>query len=90
MGGVKGHGGTYAEYILADQRLVAPKPANLDMREAAALPLVTITAAEALQRSLARYDDGLICLMHEANPSTRYGRAFIDRVRRYALFARDL
>jgi NADPH2:quinone reductase len=51
MGGVKGHGGTYAEYILADQRLLAPKPANLDMREAAALPLVTITAAEALQRS---------------------------------------
>ena len=51
MGGVKGHGGTYADYILADQRLIAPKPANLDMREAAALPLVTITAAEALQRS---------------------------------------
>ncbi|MBK1696425.1 zinc-dependent alcohol dehydrogenase family protein [Rhodovibrio salinarum] len=50
MGGVKGHGGTYAEYILADQRLIAPKPSTLDMREAAALPLVTITAAEALQR----------------------------------------
>jgi NADPH2:quinone reductase len=60
MGGVKGHGGTYAEYILADQRLVAPKPANLDMREAAALPLVTITAAEALQRSQVAGDTTLL------------------------------
>ena len=60
MGGVKGHGGTYADYILADQRLIAPKPANLDMREAAALPLVTITAAEALQRSQVAGDTTLL------------------------------
>ncbi|MBK1670788.1 quinone oxidoreductase [Rhodovibrio sodomensis] len=60
MGGVKGHGGTYAEYILADQRLIAPKPGNLDMREAAALPLVTITAAEALQRSQVAGDSTLL------------------------------
>lgn len=60
MGGVKGHGGTYAEYILADQRLVAPKPDALDMREAAALPLVTITAAEALQRSQVAGDTTLL------------------------------
>lgn len=51
VGGVKGHGGTYADYILADARLLAPKPAALDMREAAALPLVTITAAEGLERA---------------------------------------
>jgi len=60
MGGVTGHGGTYAEYILADQRLVAPKPGTLDMREAAALPLVTITAAEALQRSQVAGDTTLL------------------------------
>ncbi|MDZ7712832.1 MAG: zinc-dependent alcohol dehydrogenase family protein [Rhodovibrio sp.] len=60
MGGVKGHGGTYADYILADQRLIAPTPANLDMREAAALPLVTITAAEALQRSQVAGDTTLL------------------------------
>jgi NADPH2:quinone reductase len=59
-GGVKGHGGTYAQYILADERLVAPKPANLDMREAAALPLVTITAAEGLARANLHEGDHLL------------------------------
>jgi NADPH:quinone reductase len=42
-GGVKGLGGTLAEYIVADARLMAPKPKTLSMREAAALPLVSIT-----------------------------------------------
>jgi NADPH:quinone reductase len=50
-GGVKGQGGTLAEYIVADARLLAPKPAELSMREAAALPLVSITAWEALERT---------------------------------------
>jgi NADPH2:quinone reductase len=50
-GGVKGQGGALAEYILADARLVAPKPRSLSMREAAALPLVAITAWDALERS---------------------------------------
>lgn len=43
--------GTLAEFILADARLVAHKPKNLSMREAAALPLVAITAYEGLQRA---------------------------------------
>lgn len=47
-GGVVGHGGALAEYIAADARLVAPKPRSLTMAEAAALPLVSITAWEAL------------------------------------------
>lgn len=36
--------------MLADARLIARKPRNLSMREAAALPLVGITAYEGLQR----------------------------------------
>lgn len=47
-GGVKGTGGTYGEKIVCDPSLLAKKPANLDFREAAALPLVFITAYEAL------------------------------------------
>ena len=48
VGGVAGIPGTLAEYAAVDARLLAPKPANLSMREAAALPLTVITAWEAL------------------------------------------
>lgn len=48
VGGVGGLQGTLAEYIVADAALVARKPRNLSMRQAAALPLVTITAWEGL------------------------------------------
>ncbi|MBI2380420.1 MAG: zinc-binding dehydrogenase [Gammaproteobacteria bacterium] len=51
VGGFAGLGGTYAQYVLADTRLLAPKPRNLDWRQAAALPLVGLTAWEALERS---------------------------------------
>lgn len=47
-GSVRGETGADAEYMLADARLIAHKPASLDFPEAAALPLVTITAWEAL------------------------------------------
>jgi NADPH2:quinone reductase len=47
-GGVKGLGGALAEYMLADVHLVAHKPSSLTMAEAAALPLVSITAWEGL------------------------------------------
>jgi NADPH:quinone reductase-like Zn-dependent oxidoreductase len=47
-GGVGGHQGSLAEYMAADARLLAKKPANLTMREAAAVPLVFITAWEGL------------------------------------------
>jgi NADPH2:quinone reductase len=47
-GGVAHHQGALAEYIAADERLIAKKPASLTMIEAAALPLVSITAFEAL------------------------------------------
>jgi NADPH:quinone reductase len=47
-GGVGGYPGSLAEYMVADASLLARKPANLTMREAAALPLVFITAWEGL------------------------------------------
>ncbi len=47
-GGVRGTCGTYAEYAAADARSLAHKPASLDMRQAAAMPLVGITAWEGL------------------------------------------
>lgn len=50
-GGLASLPGSLAEYISADARLIAPKPKNLSMREAAALPLVGITAFEGLQRA---------------------------------------
>ena len=50
-GGLADLPGTLAEYIVADADLVARKPGNLSMREAAALPLVAITAYEGLTRA---------------------------------------
>lgn len=48
VGGVGGLQGTLAEYICADAALLAPKPKTLSMPQAAALPLVAITAWEGL------------------------------------------
>ena len=50
-GGLADLPGTLAEYIVADYRLVSHKPKSLSMREAAALPLVGITAYEGLSRA---------------------------------------
>ncbi|MCG7585840.1 zinc-dependent alcohol dehydrogenase family protein [Photobacterium sp. OFAV2-7] len=50
-GGLADLQGSLAEYMLADAKLIARKPKNLSMREAAALPLVGITAYEGLSRS---------------------------------------
>jgi NADPH2:quinone reductase len=47
-GGVGGLQGSLAEFVAADARLLAHKPARLSMREAAALPLSAITAWEGL------------------------------------------
>jgi NADPH:quinone reductase len=48
VGGVGGLQGTLAEYVAADSALLARKPKNLSMREAAALPLAILTAWEGL------------------------------------------
>ncbi|MCB5167553.1 NADP-dependent oxidoreductase [Streptomyces bambusae] len=41
-------GGGFAEYVAVDESLVAAKPANLTFEEAASLPLVALTAWQAL------------------------------------------
>ena len=50
-GGLADLQGTLAEYMLADAKLIAHKPKTASMREAAALPLVGITAYEGLMRA---------------------------------------
>ncbi|WP_421863418.1 zinc-dependent alcohol dehydrogenase family protein [Marinobacter adhaerens] len=50
-GGLADLQGALAEFMPADARLIAHKPKRLSMREAAALPLVGITAFEGLQRA---------------------------------------
>lgn len=50
-GGLADLQGALAELMPADARLIAHKPKSLTMREAAALPLVGITAFEGLQRA---------------------------------------
>lgn len=47
-GGVGGLQGSLAEFMIADANLIARKPANLSMAEAAAMPLSIITAWEGL------------------------------------------
>jgi len=47
-GGVGGHQGSLAKFAAVDADLLARKPAKLTMREAAAIPLVFITAWEGL------------------------------------------
>jgi NADPH2:quinone reductase len=64
-GGFKGSGGALADYMAADARLLASKPAALDFAQAAALPLVTITAWEGLV-DLARIQPGQHVLIHGA------------------------
>jgi len=54
VGGVGGLQGTLAEFIGVDADLLAHKPKNLSMRQAAALPLVAITAMGGIDRSRPR------------------------------------
>jgi NADPH2:quinone reductase len=64
-GGVKGSGGALADYMLVDADFVAPKPQSLACREAAVLPLVGITAWQALI-DRARIRPGQRVLIHGA------------------------
>ncbi|MGB5817900.1 MAG: zinc-dependent alcohol dehydrogenase family protein [Saonia sp.] len=61
-GGLADLPGTLAEYIAADSKLIAHKPNNLTMREAASLPLVGITAYEGLKRASVK--SGQTVLVH--------------------------
>jgi NADPH2:quinone reductase len=62
-GGIGGHPGNYAEVTVVDERFVAPKPQTLSFVEAAAAPLVLITAWEALY-DRARLEAGRRVLIH--------------------------
>lgn len=62
-GGFRGLGGALAEYMLADANLVQRRPSSLTAAEAAALPLVSITAWEALMNR-ARIVPGQTILVH--------------------------
>ncbi len=62
-GGIAGVPGSLAEYAAVDPDLLALKPKNLSMRQAAALPLVFITAWEALV-DRARVGPGKTVLIH--------------------------
>lgn len=61
-GGLADLPGALAEYIAADANLVALKPKSLTMEEAAAIPLVGITAYEGLER--AQISTGQKVLVH--------------------------
>jgi len=63
VGGVGGMQGTLAEYISADAALLAAKPNALSMQQAAALPLVAITAWEGLV-DRAKVHSGQTVLVH--------------------------
>ncbi len=62
-GGIGGHPGNYAEYAVVDERFAARKPESLDFNQAAAAPLVLITAWEALH-DRARMTAGQTVLIH--------------------------
>lgn len=61
--GLGGAPGNYAQYTVVHEDFLAPKPGNLTMVEAAALPLVVITAWEALV-DRAKLDAGHSVLIH--------------------------
>ncbi|MEP0910142.1 zinc-dependent alcohol dehydrogenase family protein [Leptolyngbya sp. GB1-A1] len=62
-GGLGGHPGNYAEFAIVDERFAALKPSSIGFTEAAAAPLVLITAWEALY-DRARLEAGRKVLIH--------------------------
>lgn len=64
-GGINGVDGALAEFMLVDARLMAQKPKTLSMKQAAALPLVSITSYEALVQKM-KVKEGDHVLIHGA------------------------
>lgn len=85
-GGVAGSGGALAEYMLADADLVALKPPSLSHREAAALPLVGITAWTALVDK-ARVRDGQRVLIHGATGGVSHVAIQLAKARGATVYA---
>lgn len=84
VGGVGGLQGTLAEFVAADAALLAQKPRTLSMRQAAALPLSTITAWEGLVDRAAVHADQLVLIHAGAggvgHVAVQIARAFGARV----------
>lgn len=62
-GGIADLPGALADYMLIDANLIAKKPENLSLEEAAAVPLVGITAMVALEKKITLKEDQVI-LVH--------------------------
>lgn len=86
VGGVGGLQGTLAEYAAADAALLALKPKALSMKQAAALPLVTITAWEGLMEK-AQVKAGQTVLIYAGTGGVGYVAAQIALANRARVFA---
>jgi NADPH:quinone reductase len=85
-GGVGGQQGSLAQYAAVDADLLATKPANLTMREAASLPLNIITAWEGLI-DRARVRSGQSVLVHGGAGGVGHLAIQIARVHGAEVFA---
>ena len=85
-GGVGGLQGTLARVIDVDSDLLAHKPRNLSMREAAALPLAVITSWEALMDQ-AKVHEGQSVLIHAGAGGVGHVAVQIARARGAEVFA---
>ena len=86
VGGVGGLQGTLAEFAAADAAVLAHKPKNITMRQAAALPLVTITAWEGLVDK-AKVQAGQTVLVHAGAGGVGYSAVQIALARGAKVFA---
>ena len=86
VGGVGGLQGTLAEFVAADAALLAHKPKNLTMRQAAALPLVTITAWEGVV-DRANVQAGQSVLVHAGAGGVGYAAVQIALARGAKVYA---
>jgi NADPH:quinone reductase len=85
-GGVGGIQGSLAQYAAVDAALLAQKPAGLSMREAAALPLIFITAWEGLV-DRANVHAGQKVLVHGGAGGVGHVAAQLARARGAEVFA---
>lgn len=85
-GGINGVQGSLAEYAAVDAELLALKPQNLTMKEAAAIPLVFITAWEGLV-DRANIQEGKMVLVHGGAGGVGHMAVQIARAKGAMVFA---
>ena len=86
VGGVGGLQGTLADFVSVDAAILSPKPRALTMQQAAALPLVTITAWEGLVGRAAVHQ-GQTVLIHAGAGGVGYAAIQIALARGAKVFA---